>query len=245
MRPFKPVQLVSIFNFLVAIAALTICVQWLTQSPMIAKSEKELPRLPVESAHHPVKDVRLVGGDQTRQQEPNSPQRSAPSTYDQVAVLLTGKAELGPKNIDAQDWANYVKLIQVNWEQYQQSIGQPMMAWSATEIKDQHPTVFYPFSGPDFTTLYQMYPDKDYYVMAALQRAERLVDLNQLSPKASAQTLEVLGSAWNSFGQYGYFITEYLYKYLSQNNVKIGATTLIVHFYNYISFQYKKLCPFK
>ena len=42
MRPFKPVQLVSIFNFLVAIAALTICLQWLTQSPTIAKSEKEL-----------------------------------------------------------------------------------------------------------------------------------------------------------------------------------------------------------
>ena len=243
MRPFKPVQLVSIFNFLVAIAALTICLQWLTQSPTITKSEKELPRLPVESAYHPAKDARFDGVDQTRLQEPNFYQRTGPSSYDQVAALLTGKAELGPKNIDAQDWTNYVKLIQVNWEQYQQSIGQPMMVWSATEIKDQHPTVFYPFSGPDFTTLYQMYPDKDYYVMAALQRAERLVDLNQLSPKVSAQTLEVLGSAWNSFGQYGYFITEYLYKYLSQNNVKIGATTLMSSFLQLHQFSIQKIVP--
>ena len=118
-----------------------------------------------------------------------------------------------------------------------------MLSWSSTEVHSDAKKVFYPFSGPDFTTLYQIYPQADHYVMSAQQRGERLVDLSQLSPSAASQTMEVLSSAWKSFGNDGFFVTEYLFKYISTNKVKIGATTLIASFAHLHQFSIQKIVP--
>lgn len=168
-----------------------------------------------------------------------------PTEFDIAATLLTGRVPASgvPEGVGQKDWEEFANIIAQNWGQYNERIGIPMKDWASKEIATDSPVVFYPFSGPDFTTLYQLYPNEQHYIMSALQKAEKLIDLRTLSPKAADQTLEVLGSAWKSYGHDGFFVTEYLYKYLSTNNVRIGATTLIASFLSLQNFSIRKIVP--
>jgi hypothetical protein len=168
-----------------------------------------------------------------------------PSEYDRTVDLITGNyfKQETPTNLSGDDYDKFNQTVQSNWNNYNQKMGKPMLAWSASEVNSSAKKVFYPFSGPDFTTLYQMYPNAEHYVMVAQQRGEHLVDLRKLNTKAASQTMEVLGSAWNSFGSDGFFVTEYLFKYISQNKVKIGATTLIASFAHLHQFSIQKIVP--
>lgn len=163
-----------------------------------------------------------------------------------ISNLLAGK-ELAQgmsnelKNNPA--WNVYAKEVRKNWDGYSKTIGQPMMAWSKTEITYKNPTVVYPFSGPDFTTLHQLYPEAQRYVMMAMQRAEKPVNLNTLNPTATTQILEVLTSAWHLFDKDGFFVTEYLDKYLYKNHVRIGASTFLATFLNLQGFTIDQIVP--
>ena len=182
--------------------------------------------------------------------EPNKPvlhvgQDRVDSRLDMQAMLLTGRIPSNglPQNMNKEDWDSFSTLAKSSWQRYEGQIGKPMQVWASKEISSTSPSVFYPFSGPDFTTLYQLFPQKSHYVMVAQQRGEKLVDLSSLRPSSAGQTLEVLGSAWKSYGVDGFFVTEYLYKYLSTNKVKIGATTLIASFLSLHDFSILKIVP--
>ena len=173
----------------------------------------------------------------------------AVNSIQDVASLLAGKdlpqgTPASLKNNPA--WQVYSKEVKVNWDHYSKVIGQPMLSWSKTQIT-QSPqngsTVVYPFSGPDFTTLYQLYPDAGRYVMMAMQRAEKPVNLSALNPAATNQTLEVLTSAWHLFDKDGFFVTEYLDKYLYKNHVRIGASTFLATFLNLQGFMIDSVLP--
>ena len=168
-----------------------------------------------------------------------------PSSLDNKVDLITGNLfkQDKPSNIQQDDWVELNQTISNNWSKYYSKMGEPMLKWSNTEIQSDSKKVFYPFSGPDFTTLYQMFPHADHYVMTAQQRGERLVNIDQLNSQAATQTAEVLGSAWKSFGKDGFFVTEYLFKYISTNKVKIGATTLIASFAHLHGFSIQKIIP--
>lgn len=147
----------------------------------------------------------------------------------ETAVLLSGTPlRTGlPPALDTPQWRRYSSQVLSNWTGYVNRIANPMMAWSQKEVPAFRGTVFYPFSGPDFSTVYQMYPHADHYVMVAMQRAYTPVDFRTLTPEALDQTLQVLTSAWENYGRDGFFVTEYLDQYVYQNRVHIGASTLL------------------
>lgn len=154
---------------------------------------------------------------------------ASPAAIQDVAVLLSGSAPVSglPPALDTPQWKIFGNQVRANWTQYVKKIANPMMAWSQKEVPAFRDTVFYPFSGPDFSTVYQMYPHAQRYVMVAMQRAYRPIDLRSLSPGALDQTLKVLTSAWANYGRDGFFVTEYLDQYVYQNQVHIGASTLL------------------
>lgn len=156
--------------------------------------------------------------------------KAAPVTHIQeTAILLSGSALKDglPPALDTPQWNLYSQQVRANWTQYVMKIANPMMAWSQKEVPAFRETVFYPFSGPDFSTVYQMYPHARRYVMVALQRAYQPIDLRTLSPSTLDQTLTALMSAWENYGRDGFFVTEYLDQYMYKNQVRIGASTLL------------------
>ena len=76
-----------------------------------------------------------------------------------------GKTESGP-------WRSYVKETSSYWNEYERRIGRAMRKWGCQELKRaEGVTVFYPFSGPDLPSVYQLFPDADRYVLVSMQKA--------------------------------------------------------------------------
>ena len=189
------------------------------------------------------------------QSEPANPAKSAPAhapafkpiLNEKAAVdLLAGKTpETGlPDSLaDNPQWKNFVKTISSSWEKYAQTISAPMMQWARVEVPQDNQTVFYPFSGPDFATVYQIFPNASRYVMAARQNAAMPLDLESLTPATTAHSLKLLTSAWQQFGHDGFFVTEYLDKYYHTSQPRIGASTFIATFLNLHGFTVSRFFP--
>ena len=159
--------------------------------------------------------------------------------------LLAGQTPPGgvPAHLQGEAWSNYSRAVQRNWKQYRSEIGEPMQAWAGKQLPAFQKTVFYPFSGPDFATVSQMFPQAKRYVMVAMQAAERPIDLTELKAEAAKQTLEVLTGAWEYYGRDGFFVTEYLDKYLHRNRVRIGASTFLSSFFQLKGLKVNSITP--
>ena len=152
-----------------------------------------------------------------------------PVGIQETATLLSGTSLPSglPPALNTEQWKRYSDQVRSNWTQYVTKIANPMMAWSQKEVPAFRETVFYPFSGPDFSSVYQMYPNARRYVMVAMQRAYQPIDLRTLNPTTLDQTLNVLTAAWQNYGRDGFFVTEYLDQYVYQNQIHIGASTFL------------------
>ena len=180
---------------------------------------------------------------------------STPSTglltaaqYDDVATLLIGKTPASglPASLNqSQKWNTYTQTVEANWAEYTQKIGVPMVEWAKNEVPSVNETVFYPFSGPDFTTAFQIYPNAKRYIMIAMQSAERPLNLGLTSPQATDQALDIMISAWQLYGTHGFFVTEYLDRYYYATQGRIGSSTFITIFMKLQGFELDRIVPIK
>jgi hypothetical protein len=168
--------------------------------------------------------------------------------YDDVATLLIGKTPASglPDHLSqSQKWATYTQTVETNWAEYTKKIGAPMVEWAKTEVPQVNETVFYPFSGPDFTTAYQMYPNAKRYIMVAMQNAERPLNLGVLNAQLTDQALDILVSAWQLYGTHGFFVTSYLDRYYYATQGRIGSSTFITIFMKLQGFELDRIVPIK
>ena len=175
-------------------------------------------------------------------------QAMTPAQLHDMALLLTGKEPATglPSPIrDNLKWKIYTKEVENNWAEYTKKIGVPMMDWAKQNIGIATETVFYPFSGPDFTTVYQLFPEAKRYVMVAMQHAGKPMDLGAYSPLITDQSLEQLTSAWQLYGTHGFFVTSYLERYYYASKGKIGASTFLAIFLKLQGFDIERVTPIK
>ena len=163
-----------------------------------------------------------------------------------AAILLAGQQPvtgLPPAIAQSPRWATFAKEVTANWALYSQKIADPMSRWALAELPVEPDTVFYPFSGPDFVTVHQLFPAAKRYVMMAMQNAERPLDLANIAPELLEPSLGVLTSAWQHFGDHGFYVTEYLERYLYSTRANIGASTFIVSFLSLQGFEIERVVP--
>ena len=111
---------------------------------------------------------------------PPAPPRPAPApdtTYvHNVAAFLAGTApsQNSPLHAltDAPAYQDFVNKQNQSWAKYTSTHTSRMTQWAATEldsVQRQSPTVFYPFSGPDFLNVVTIFPRSDTYVLIGLE----------------------------------------------------------------------------
>ncbi|QKG51581.1 hypothetical protein [Hymenobacter sp. BRD67] len=69
-------------------------------------------------------------------------------------------------------WQAFAKDQDKSWAKYRTTHTDRMNRWAATEldsVRQATPTLFYPFSGPDFLNAFTMFPDSRTYVMVGLE----------------------------------------------------------------------------
>jgi hypothetical protein len=93
-----------------------------------------------------------------------------------VAAFLAGispsqNSELKPlANLPA--WQAFATDADKSWVNYHQARTDVIQKWAATEldsVRQNSPTVFYPFSGPDFLNAFTMFPGSQTYVLVGLE----------------------------------------------------------------------------
>lgn len=69
-------------------------------------------------------------------------------------------------------WQAFAKDQDKSWEKYRATHTSRMTKWANTELDSVHansPTIFYPFSGPDFLNVVTMFPTSQTYVLVGLE----------------------------------------------------------------------------
>jgi len=130
------------------------------------------------------------------------------------------------------------------WDFYQKNMGQPMSKWSKEEVRFKgQGTVFYPFSGPDFVTVSQLYPNADRYVMVAMQAAGEPASLVNASASRVQNFQAKFLREWMKFSRLGFFRTDDLNQDLQDKQAQIGVTTILITFALYSGYDIKEVYP--
>jgi hypothetical protein len=117
------------------------------------------------------------------------------------------------------------------WDYYDRSIGAPLRNWAQEQIAiPLGGAVFYPFSGPDFVTLGQIFPNADRYVLAAIQPAGPLVDTGSMNPNAAAAFKYKFQAEWSKFGALGFFRTIDLNANSASSHTRLTSTPVMMAF---------------
>ena len=69
-------------------------------------------------------------------------------------------------------WQAFAKDQNKSWDKYRATHTARMTKWAGTELDSVHrssPTIFYPFSGPDFLNVFTMFPTSQTYVLMGLE----------------------------------------------------------------------------
>ena len=112
---------------------------------------------------------------------------SCRASYAQCAALIAGVPT--PQTILAPYesrpvWTEFAKSFDHDWEKYDRMQLAPMRDWAVRELAQSIPsgsTVFYPFSGPDFTTPYTLFPNAGTYILIALEPIGDVPDFQAMS----------------------------------------------------------------
>ena len=136
------------------------------------------------------------------------------------------------------------KLADESWDVYQKDHGQPIKEWAKSEVRfERTGTVFYPFSGPDFVTVNQLYPDADRYVMVAMQAAGEPALLAPMSPERAQHFQTKFLREWKRFAYNAFFITAELEADRFAKSAHIGITTILTTFALYTGYDVAELYP--
>jgi hypothetical protein len=106
-----------------------------------------------------------------------SPSPAPDTAYVQdVALYLAGLPPSQQSELHAlvqqPAWQAFAKDQDKSWLNYRTTHTERMTKWGATEldsVQRSSPTIFYPFSGPDFLNVFTMFPTSQTYVMMGLE----------------------------------------------------------------------------
>ena len=169
-------------------------------------------------------------------------------SFDHTARILAGLDKDGVANEKGEQKLvdGFAKVAVKKWAEYMKRIGTPMMAWGKTELKQvQGETIFYPFAGPDFPTVAQLYPDAGRYVLVALQTGGRAPKLENLELKALTEFIAVFKRGWTDFANRGFFRTDDLKADTGKEHTLEGITPVLMAFASASGFKVTNVEPIR
>ena len=107
-------------------------------------------------------------------------------------------------------WKNHRNFLETSWNQLESQQLSKVRKWSEEHLKainETSPSVFYPFSGPDFLYAYNLFPQGKEYVLIGLEPVGSVPDFEQLSPAQSAQKIQEAKNSLFAILKYSFFRT--------------------------------------
>lgn len=127
-------------------------------------------------------------------------------------------AELQKSNV----WLNYSQTLDNSWSALEAQQLSKVRRWSDEQLQSiqaNAPTIFYPFSGPDFLYAYSLFPQGSNYIMVGLEPLGSLPDFENMSEGAKAQKLQEIQQSLYAILQFSFFRTKAMAKDLQEKGV--------------------------
>jgi len=138
------------------------------------------------------------------------------AVHDEIAKFLAGlpsDSESYRPLRETAAWSDYAREIETNWAETEETRLRPMAVWAETELAapdGSAEVVFYPFGGPDFVTVYRLFPKAETYILLGLERVGSLPVLLPMSPLRVEAYLSLMKAALADFFKRSYFITDHM-----------------------------------
>jgi APA family basic amino acid/polyamine antiporter len=137
----------------------------------------------------------------------------AADSADQIARFLAGvdPGGSGAAAALAADprWKRHSDGMAASWERFDEGRLREIRRWSSGELQARVPaTVFYPFSGPDFTYAYSFFPHARRYVLCGLEPPGEVPQVGSLRDPFAV--LDALRGSFGTLLKAGYFVTKNL-----------------------------------
>jgi len=138
----------------------------------------------------------------------------------------------------------FARDVTAQWTSYREKIGLPMAAWACGEIDSKEgETIFYPFSGPDLSSVNQLYPLAGRYIMVAMQRAGLPPALERQTPNELKRTLSAYRDRWRFFARTGFYRTNDLEDFASRREILVSVTSQLMAFASRLGYEVEAVEP--
>jgi hypothetical protein len=119
-----------------------------------------------------------------------------PSAASPLAAL-TGEAE----------WKRHAAFFDSHWKELEDRQLSRVRAWSAENVKQTQPVLYYMFSGPDFLYANAFFPNTKTVIMSGLEPSGAIPELSDVSSRALGRELGAIRGALGNLLKHSYFIT--------------------------------------
>jgi hypothetical protein len=149
--------------------------------------------------------------------------RADEATADDIARFLAGlppseNSPLAPLTKEAA-WKQHEKFFDSDWKSLEARQLSKVREWSAENIKQPQPVLFYMFSGPDFLYANAFFPDATTYVMSGLELSGNIPDASALTRRTIPGELNGIRASLGSLLRHSYFITSEMSSQLSRRQL--------------------------
>jgi hypothetical protein len=174
----------------------------------------------------------LPPGNANSSNPPTEETGKANLVYNDYALFIAGLGN--PQGFLAADekksgWVRYAQFIDQRWGQFDKNRLEQMREWAVKELNAPAaaaPTVFYPFSGPDFINMYTFFPQAKTYLMIAL---EPVGEIPNFTSREEKNFFAGLQRSIYELLHFDFFITENMKTVLKTRELK-GVLPVIMFF---------------
>ncbi len=149
--------------------------------------------------------------------------------YHDYALLIAGlRCSQSPLSAEAAKpaWLNHARMMNQTWANFERRQLTAMRQWASQELaQTESPTIFYPFSGPDFVNMHTLFPQAHTYLMVSLEPVGELPDF----PAVNGSFYPGLQRSLYDLLQMSFFITPKLQASLGKQELN-GVLPVLMFF---------------
>jgi len=140
-----------------------------------------------------------------------------PPSASSPLTALTGEAE----------WKRHAAFFNSSWKELEDRQLSRVRTWSAENIKQSQPVLYYMFSGPDFLYANTFFPNAKTVVMSGLEPSGAIPELSDISARSLGRELGAIRGALGNLLKHSYFITSEMGSQLHRS--RLSGTLPIIY----------------
>lgn len=130
---------------------------------------------------------------------------------------------------EEREWQQHAAFFNTSWKAFEDKQLSKVRAWSAQNIKQPQPVLFYMFSGPDFLYANAFFPDAKTIVMSGLEPSGGIPQVSDITRSNLGHELGATRAAIGNLLKHSYFITSEMGSQLSRG--RLTGTTPILYMF--------------